>query len=679
MKFKNVLLGFILVFCFSTRGYSYTFVQITDTHVNNERTRDNFRNVIAHIQALNEKPDFIINTGDLTEFGSAREFRLYRQIADSAEIRMIHLPGNHDTRWSNVGKKRYIEFLGPLYHSFDHKGIHFIILDSSLLFQQFGHISQDQLRWLENDLKRTGLEIPVVIALHHPIMLDETYIDNESALFQLIKDYNVILVMTGHGHRNEHWNINGIDFVMTQAVKSKKPVYRLFHVEQDVAISVYDIDINESKRRFAFRRNIPSRAKSSVMQILSPRKSRVHDANLPILIGLKRSGEAEFSFDKKHWQKLQANGMKYYENLDISSLSEGYHDLYIRVTRDDSTWMDVCEFNVDRGNFQMIFSQHTAGEIQASPVITDSTIIFGSTDSVLYNMSISDGAKIWTFSSGGPIATTPEIANDTLFFTSGDGYCYALDARSGQLLWKTQAGEAIFSSPIYYRKMILFGSSDSSLYALNSKDGSLNWKYKTGGFIKAPPAVSDGVVTFGSWDGKFYCLSVDSGELIWEQRISESIYYSAATSHPIIVKDKIFVSSHDHTVHAFDLHSGDILWQHQEQDNHRPGYSSPAIIRDKVIFGSLSGHLFALNEEDGKEIWTTTLSNPLFDSSPYINYPNVLVGSVGGEIYCVSLYSGEKQWTHNLNSGFIFSSPVVHDQVIYVGTTEGYFYALKVL
>ncbi len=64
-------------------------------------------------------------------------------------FKVHEVPGNHDVRWSPHGVKIFRERVGPTYASFDHKGCHFVLLDSTAALSHWGHYESETLRWLE--------------------------------------------------------------------------------------------------------------------------------------------------------------------------------------------------------------------------------------------------------------------------------------------------------------------------------------------------------------------------------------------------------------------------------------------------------------------------------------------------------------------------------------------------
>src|SRR5688572_25119652 len=202
----------------------FRFIHASDPHFNEKEGpgthahHDGER--YKEISALDPKPVFIVQTGDIVEIGTVAEYDVLRRtLAATLTIPAYNAPGNHDVRWNPIGKEGYVKGVGqPLYQSWDHENIHFVTLDSTVLLQHWGHISKDQLDWLKADLEKVGKEKPVIIGFHHWIGRDTVQTDNEQQLMDLVAPYNVVLWLQGHGHSDIQWNVNGVPAIMQKGL-----------------------------------------------------------------------------------------------------------------------------------------------------------------------------------------------------------------------------------------------------------------------------------------------------------------------------------------------------------------------------------------------------------------------------------------------------------------------------
>jgi len=124
--------------------------------------------IINRINKL-EKPDFVIISGDLTEYGTEAETQYFKACMLKFEVLVFLTPGNHDNYW-DVGEKftDYREYLNPPVlspgedteycddYSFDYGDFHFISYnsgDSEGLTLKVEGLTNTQLAWMKADQK----------------------------------------------------------------------------------------------------------------------------------------------------------------------------------------------------------------------------------------------------------------------------------------------------------------------------------------------------------------------------------------------------------------------------------------------------------------------------------------------------------------------------------------------
>ncbi len=156
-------------------------VQLTDLHIREPGrlayrrvdTSGYFRAMVASVLALRQRPDAVVISGDLTDFGRPAEYASLRdQIAplEAAGLPVFLMPGNHDSRdemrrsfpaHAYLGSDQYVQFavdVGPL---------RLLALDTVVPGRSEGALDAERLAWLEEQLAAAAGR-PVVIAMHHP-------------------------------------------------------------------------------------------------------------------------------------------------------------------------------------------------------------------------------------------------------------------------------------------------------------------------------------------------------------------------------------------------------------------------------------------------------------------------------------------------------------------------------
>ena len=203
------------------RKAGFSFVQISDSHIGfnrdpNHDVTKTLQEAVDKINALEERPAFVIHTGDITHLATAEQFDTATQIMKSAKADQVYyVPGEHDV-FLDDGKLYFERFGGgPGWRSFDYNGVHFIGLINVLNLKQgtgtglggsgLGQLGQEQLAWLQKDVKGLSASTPIVVFAHIPLWT--IYPDwgwgtdeSEQALSYL-KRFGSVTVLNGHIHQ----------------------------------------------------------------------------------------------------------------------------------------------------------------------------------------------------------------------------------------------------------------------------------------------------------------------------------------------------------------------------------------------------------------------------------------------------------------------------------------------
>jgi 3',5'-cyclic-AMP phosphodiesterase len=174
-------------------------------------------------------------------------FDLYDKTEQDLGVKVYHTVGNHDVLGiypaSGIaqddplyGKKLFEQRFGKLYYSFDHKGHHFIVLDSIGITPDRayeGRIDAAQLQWLTADLAALAPGTPVIVSVHIPLVTAiEAYLPEPTAapahhglsvanakqVLDLFAGHNVLGVLQGHTHVNEVVQWKGVPYITSGAV-----------------------------------------------------------------------------------------------------------------------------------------------------------------------------------------------------------------------------------------------------------------------------------------------------------------------------------------------------------------------------------------------------------------------------------------------------------------------------
>jgi len=232
----------------------FRFAHFTDLHIQPELgAADGVAMAVRKLLSMRPRPDFVLIGGDhvmdllkVTHERADVQFNLLTEALKPLEMPTYSAVGNHDVFGWNAqspitesdpeyGKKLFADKFSkaPNYRSFDHKGWHFIILDSIQFRDKNYYLAVDdaQLQWLKDDLEKTGMT-PTVVMVHGPVVTafaqytvastaptpDSLVVANGNEVRTLLAKHNVKAVLQGHTHIVEEIDYLGTKYITGGAI-----------------------------------------------------------------------------------------------------------------------------------------------------------------------------------------------------------------------------------------------------------------------------------------------------------------------------------------------------------------------------------------------------------------------------------------------------------------------------
>jgi len=224
----------------------FTFAYISDAHIQHIAGKQFVRNwdrglirAVAEANLLSPEPDFVLFGGDLAQLGSKAELDHGAEIMSALRYKTHYVLGEHDY-YLDLGKY-WSELFGPHYYSFDHKGVHFVVLNSVLTYDDWTHnrwptaeqrmvemagldnpngspfmVGEKQREWLRKDLAKVKKDTPVVVVSHSPIQKIykgwNFWTEDAEQVQALLKPFDKVTVLYGHVHQIQYNQIGNITF-----------------------------------------------------------------------------------------------------------------------------------------------------------------------------------------------------------------------------------------------------------------------------------------------------------------------------------------------------------------------------------------------------------------------------------------------------------------------------------
>jgi Icc protein len=195
---------------------AFTFLQISDSHVGfdkpaNPNALGTLQEAIAKFRAMPVKPSFMIHTGDITHLSTDEQFDDATQVISSAGLPVFYVPGEHDVIDEGLGKSYLARYgggsSGSGWYSFDQDGVHFVGLVNVMNLNAggLGNLGEEQLAWLEKDVKTLPASTPIVIFAHVPLWTVYPEwgwgTEDGARALSLVRRFGSVTVLNGHIHQ----------------------------------------------------------------------------------------------------------------------------------------------------------------------------------------------------------------------------------------------------------------------------------------------------------------------------------------------------------------------------------------------------------------------------------------------------------------------------------------------
>jgi 3',5'-cyclic-AMP phosphodiesterase len=231
---------------FADSKKNFRFAYISDSHIQEIVDGVFVRNwdrglirAVAETNLLDPKPDFVVFGGDLAQLGKKSEIDHGAEMLSKLKYKVHAVLGEHDY-YLDLGEY-WSTLFGDHYRSWNHKGVHFIVLNSILTTDKWTHerwptaeqrmlemagldnpngspfmVGRAQREWLRKDLAKVSRSTPVVVFSHSPIQHIykgwNFWTEDAAEVQALLKPFSTVTVIYGHVHQIQYNQIGNIAF-----------------------------------------------------------------------------------------------------------------------------------------------------------------------------------------------------------------------------------------------------------------------------------------------------------------------------------------------------------------------------------------------------------------------------------------------------------------------------------
>ena len=330
----------------------------------------------------------------------------------------------------------------------------------------------------------------------------------------------------------------------------------------------------------------------------------------------------------------------------------------------------------------------------AAPVVFENIIYAQDVDGSVTSFNLHNGKKVWrqklksltkNEKENGLNGSGIAVNDNALYATTGFGSIFALNRKNGNILWRKDINTPLRTAPTVCDDKLIIQTLDNHIFALNTQNGKEVWKYN----ISAEDTVLAGsstpaclpdknLVIAGFSNGEIHAFNADVGYPLWSiplidnSRINVSTDINAIKASPAIDNDTVYAIGHNDLLAAIDYRTGENKWTIKIG-----GTNMPWIVGNYIFVLSNNNELFAINKNNGKTLWQTTLlteypleeRSNIYLSGPVMINKNLLIAASNGIVYEISSTDGQIIHRRNLDEPLPIA-PIVADSTIVFTTND---------
>ncbi|MFN3073015.1 outer membrane protein assembly factor BamB [Acinetobacter sp. TY2] len=265
------------------------------------------------------------------------------------------------------------------------------------------------------------------------------------------------------------------------------------------------------------------------------------------------------------------------------------------------------EVTAYKGKQRLWETKVTKQELTSGVEAADGLVVVASRKGQVFALDQQTGEQKWTAQLSGAVISPALIQTGRVILVANDGTVFALDEATGQQAWTYKMANAAFSlrgqaSPVSLDpRTIAVASSNGYLYAIDSLTGAPRMQRRVAVSdgrsdiqrlvdIDAEPVVVGQYVVTNSFQGQVTVLDLAAQRVAWSVDAS-------SINRPEVAENKVFVAQRDGKLKAFDLATGQELWENEQLLNRN--LSNPVLLGQQLVVGDLDGVLHLIDPNTG--------------------------------------------------------------------------------
>ena len=275
---------------------------------------------------------------------------------------------------------------------------------------------------------------------------------------------------------------------------------------------------------------------------------------------------------------------------------------------------------------------------------------------IKWTAEIGEGASRYALPLSGPVVV--------------DGVLYAMDSKSLVTAWDTGAGKKLWEADItpedndnqawgggiaFDGGHIFVTSGYGQVLSLDAKDGSIKWRVSAGSPLRGAPTIAEGRVFVITVDNQLQAVSTEDGHRLWSYDAIPESAEIAGSASPAVEGNVVIASFSSGEVVALRVENGRVIWSDSLSATRRFDAMStladirgrPVVDRGRVYVISHSGRMAAIDARNGNRVWEQDVGGIY---SPWIAGDFIYVLSNSNELVCLTRADGRVRWMTQLDN-----------------------------
>ena len=526
--------------------------------------------------------DVVVVTGDVTNRGSDAELQnVHRQLSEIRKPLYV-ISGNHETNWSESAGQTFAKLWGGERFAVKYKGVVLIGFPTGpYLKMGDGYVRSEDVAFLKESLARlAGAGEPVIVFCHYPLASE---LGNGPAIAKILREYNVLGVVSGHTHEQFRQRIYGLDSIVCRAFTDwdKTHGYNLLKTDGKVLEAVEKRlggEILPFKQRDPVEET-PFPAEAPLPDHVEVTLLHADQASVFTGAAVTENGLYYGTSDGRFVALDPENGNTLWEkqfNSPFHSTPTAYDGTIAIGT--------TCAPDGQEGGGGLAFFSERARKLlhwQATPApvigggcATENELYIGGGCRSFYRVDVNGSCVKASAEEFGSMQGRPALGEGFVVFGAWDTNLYALDAETLELRWKWNNGnsQVLYSpgnvNPVIARGQVVIVAPDRFMTAIDLKTGKTVWRTDAYKFRESLGSSEDGSTVYAkTMDGEL--VAVETGRSVFTRKWVCDLKFGYEHSPcPVLESDGIvYAGSRNGVIAAVDAGSGTLLWRFRGGDS----------------------------------------------------------------------------------------------------------------